>query len=75
MRPLIEVYPQVSFATVELVLMTRVWLLYDRSKRMAIFLVLVFVSGLSIGLLIQRYSPGVSVFSLSLCLCPPLLIN
>jgi len=43
--------------------MTRVWLLYDRSKPMGIFLVLVFISGLSVGLLVNRYSPGVSVFS------------
>ena len=61
--------PQVSFATVELVLMTRVWLLYDRSKPLGVFLALVFVSGLSIGLLVNRYPPGVSVVSLPLRLC------
>ena len=50
--------------------MTRVWLLYDRSKPIGIFLVLVFVSGLSIGLLVNRYSPGVSVPSV--CVHVPL---
>src|SRR5258706_4575567 len=46
--------------------MTRVWLLYDRSKPLGIFLVLVFVSGLSIGLPVNRYPPGVSIVSLPL---------
>src|SRR5258706_10160865 len=49
--------------------MTRVWLLYDRSKPLGIFLVLVFVSGLSIGLIVNRYPPGVRVVSLPLRLC------
>jgi hypothetical protein len=48
------------------VLMTRVWLLYDRSKRMGTFLGIVFISALSVGLLVSGYSPGVSVVSLPL---------
>ena len=41
--------------------MTRVWLLYGRSKRVGTFLGVLFVSGFATALFVSRYSPGVSV--------------
>lgn len=44
--------------------MTRVWLLYGRSKQVRIFLGLLFVSGFVTALFVSSYSPGVSLVHL-----------
>jgi hypothetical protein len=50
---------KLNFAIVEIVLMLRVWALYDRSKRVGAFLVTLFVVGLSASFALGKLHPQV----------------
>jgi hypothetical protein len=45
---------------VEVVLFLRVWALYDKSRNVGIFLVLLFVSALAVTFALRKIHPGVS---------------
>ena len=46
-----------NFATVELVLMLRIWVLYGRSKRVGTFMVLSFLVTIGIGFALRDIQP------------------
>ncbi|KAG8799412.1 hypothetical protein FRC16_005186 [Serendipita sp. 398] len=50
--------PQINFAIVEIVLMLRVWALYERSRKIGIALSLLFVVGLSASFALRKSDPG-----------------
>ena len=50
---------QLSFALVEIVLMLRVWALYDKSKRVGAFLGTLFVAALSASFALRKIHPKV----------------
>jgi hypothetical protein len=50
---------QINFATVELVLMLRIWVLYGRSKRMGSFMAISFLVTIGAGLALRNVQPAV----------------
>lgn len=50
---------QINFATVELVLMLRIWVLYGRSKRVGTFMAISFVVTIGAGLALRNVQPKV----------------
>ena len=51
--------PQINFATVELVLMLRIWVLYGRSKRVGTFMAISFMVTIGAGLALRNVQPKV----------------